>query len=491
MFAYEKQEHKKAGKNEVQKKKTDKWSMLPNITGIPANRKAGYGSLSGFSFNAMQVNHNLGNPAQLQALAYRQDNQVRKNDAGHKWSPIVQQKQGSGSHTEKKQGAAIKDVSSLEREPEKFSSMEQLKEREIQQHTQRVKSPEPVIQLRSDNPFKHGNSITSHHIIPYELITSLQSKLDEPSKKRVAAAALPDFGKMNIEKLMVGAIQVRKDDNILKKEDLVDELSFAFDEMSEDTRNKLTFNLEGPIYNYQVFSAQYELYRSNPSSLSDFDLDELGQCFFEWQGGNLFQGPKRAEAMPSNAFDVDAHYFYDQEYEDRLQVLYNQLKAEDKPESDQGRIISLLGQMTEITRNISPPEYNPEKYIKIKNNIHLDLLKDYVKDGRKSHMAVGSSVPVEETVEFVEKYTGNEAYDSWVDYYTSCIERSEDGIMTPFEFIKLRVKVERRFREIPPKIIITFDDEDIEIFEKDILDRSSGFLNKLEEYIQGLNQHPQ
>lgn len=491
MFAYEKQEHKKAGKNEVQKKKTDKWSMLPNITGIPANRKAGYGSLSGFSFNAMQVNHNLGNPAQLQALAYRQDNQVQKNDAGHKWSPIVQQKQGSGSHTEKKQGAAIKDVSSLEREPEKFSSMEQLKEREIQQHTQRVKSPEPVIQLRSDNPFKHGNSITSHHIIPYELITSLQSKLDEPSKKRVAAAALPDFRKMNIEKLMVGTIEVWKDDNRLQQEDLVGELSFAFDKMSDDTKNKLTFNLGGTIYNYQKFSAQYKLYRSNPSSLSDFDLDELGQCFFEWQGGNLFQGPNRAEAMPSNAFDVDAHYFYDQEYEDRLQVLYNQLIAENKPEFDQGRIISLLRQMTEITRNISPPEYNPKKYIKIKNNIHLNLLKDYVNKKRIPHMAVGSSVPVEETVKFVKDYTGKEAYDSWKKYHRDYIVRGTDGDMKSFQFKSLVVHVERKFDKICPKIIIRFDDEDIEIFKEDILNKNRGFFDKMKKYIGFLNQHPQ
>jgi hypothetical protein len=56
----------------VQKQEED----TPNMTGVPDDVKEGFESQSGFSFDDVRVHYNSDKPANLQALAYTQGNQV-------------------------------------------------------------------------------------------------------------------------------------------------------------------------------------------------------------------------------------------------------------------------------------------------------------------------------------------------------------------------------------------------------------------------------
>lgn len=92
-----------------------------NETGIPDNMKAGFENLSGFSFDDVRVHYNSGKPAQLQALAYTQGNQVhiapgQEKHLGHELGHVVQQKQGRVQPTMQLQGVSVNDDEGLERE---------------------------------------------------------------------------------------------------------------------------------------------------------------------------------------------------------------------------------------------------------------------------------------------------------------------------------------------------------------------------------------
>lgn len=106
MFAYAKSEWKQSQKNTVQKKETEIPVASPNLTGISDSMKTRFEGLSGFSFDDVRVHYNSGKPAQLQALAYTQNNQVyvgpgQEKYLGHELGHVVQQK----SYTIQRMGA--------------------------------------------------------------------------------------------------------------------------------------------------------------------------------------------------------------------------------------------------------------------------------------------------------------------------------------------------------------------------------------------------
>lgn len=97
MFTYA--ERKQTPKDTLQKKESVKTPVYSNQTGIPNNMKARFENLSGFSFDDVRVHYNSDKPAQLQALAYTQGNQVyigpgQEKHLGHELGHVVQQKQG-------------------------------------------------------------------------------------------------------------------------------------------------------------------------------------------------------------------------------------------------------------------------------------------------------------------------------------------------------------------------------------------------------------
>jgi len=96
-------------------------SPLPNRTGMPDRLKAGIESLSGIDMSDVRVHANSGKPAQLNALAYTQGNQIYLGPGQEKHLPheawhVVQQKQGRVRATMLMKVIGINDDPSLENE---------------------------------------------------------------------------------------------------------------------------------------------------------------------------------------------------------------------------------------------------------------------------------------------------------------------------------------------------------------------------------------
>lgn len=94
---------------------------IPNRTGMPDRLKAGIESLSGIDMSDVQVHGNSDKPAQLNALAYTQGNQIHLGPGQTKHLPheawhVVQQKQGRVRATKMLNGVGINDDQSLENE---------------------------------------------------------------------------------------------------------------------------------------------------------------------------------------------------------------------------------------------------------------------------------------------------------------------------------------------------------------------------------------
>jgi len=95
--------------------------MQKNRTGMPDSLKAGLEKLSGFSMDDVRVHYNSGEPAQLQAHAFAQGNQVHIAPGQEKHLPheawhVVQQKQGRVQATRQLKGTGMNDDSGLETE---------------------------------------------------------------------------------------------------------------------------------------------------------------------------------------------------------------------------------------------------------------------------------------------------------------------------------------------------------------------------------------
>lgn len=92
-----------------------------NNTGIPDHIKQGTEQLSGFSLDHVKVHYNSPKPAQLNAHAYAQGNEIHmapgqdKHIAHETWH-VVQQMQGRVQPTTQFAGQAVNDDAGLERE---------------------------------------------------------------------------------------------------------------------------------------------------------------------------------------------------------------------------------------------------------------------------------------------------------------------------------------------------------------------------------------
>jgi hypothetical protein len=93
----------------------------PNLTGMPDGLKSSMESLSGMDLSEVRVNFNSPKPAQLEAVAYTQGNDIHvapgqeKHIAHEAWH-VVQQRQGRVQPTMELNGARINDDAALERE---------------------------------------------------------------------------------------------------------------------------------------------------------------------------------------------------------------------------------------------------------------------------------------------------------------------------------------------------------------------------------------
>lgn len=93
----------------------------PNHTGMPDQLKAGVESLSGMDMSAVRVHRNSDKPAQLNALAYAQGNDIhlgpgQETHLAHEAWHVVQQREGRVQATTQLQGVGINDDHALESE---------------------------------------------------------------------------------------------------------------------------------------------------------------------------------------------------------------------------------------------------------------------------------------------------------------------------------------------------------------------------------------
>ncbi len=110
-----KEEQKAVRQPQVQRKEQ------PNKTGLPDNLKDGIQRLSGYDMSDVRVHYNSAKPAQLNAHAYAQGNQIHLGSGQEKHLPheawhVVQQKQGRVQPTMKIGGQSVNDNVRLERE---------------------------------------------------------------------------------------------------------------------------------------------------------------------------------------------------------------------------------------------------------------------------------------------------------------------------------------------------------------------------------------
>ncbi|MCW3466643.1 eCIS core domain-containing protein [Chitinophaga nivalis] len=93
----------------------------PNGTGLPDPLKSGIENMSGLAMDDVQVHYNSDKPAQLQAKAYAQGNDIhigpgQEQHLPHEAWHVVQQQQGRVSPTIQAKGIAINDQEELEKE---------------------------------------------------------------------------------------------------------------------------------------------------------------------------------------------------------------------------------------------------------------------------------------------------------------------------------------------------------------------------------------
>lgn len=97
-----------------------------NTTGLPNQLKSGIEELSGLSIDDVKVSYNSSKPAQLQAKAYAQGQDIHITPGQEKHLPheewhVVQQKQGRVKPiTQIKDKTAVNDDAQLEREADEM-----------------------------------------------------------------------------------------------------------------------------------------------------------------------------------------------------------------------------------------------------------------------------------------------------------------------------------------------------------------------------------
>ncbi|GEM_PF-4472804 len=105
----------------LQDNRTSTIQRKANKTGLPDKLKTGIEQLSGHSMDDVKVHYNSSKPAQLNAHAYAQGNQIHLASGQEKHLPheawhVVQQKQGRVRPTMQMNGTSINDNKGLERE---------------------------------------------------------------------------------------------------------------------------------------------------------------------------------------------------------------------------------------------------------------------------------------------------------------------------------------------------------------------------------------
>jgi hypothetical protein len=131
-LAPEEEEVQRKPEEELQKKSPEEElpaqaKAEPNRTGMPDSLKSGVESLSGMDMSDVRVHTGSAEPAQLNALAFAQGNEIHVAPGQEKHVPheawhVVQQRQGRVQPTMDVGGRAVNDDPGLEREADQMGS---------------------------------------------------------------------------------------------------------------------------------------------------------------------------------------------------------------------------------------------------------------------------------------------------------------------------------------------------------------------------------
>jgi hypothetical protein len=159
-------------------------------------------------------------------------------------------------------------------------------------------------------------------------------------------------------------------------------------------------------------------------------LRDLGDAFFEWQGGNLFYGPERIEPGAKDGFDYDAALIYGESYAARMAAIYAQLRALEKKDdtTSKAAIRRLLGEMSALTKGVGAPKYDPSIWHPIdsdaKKTLHDALLPE-----RTQTSKVGASIHVKVLQKAIRSYSAQHSHA--ILSYMGRVDDTADGQSSP------------------------------------------------------------
>lgn len=372
----------------------------------------------------------------------------------------------------------IREARNKQKEEKKKKKEDKIKKLKLnmQKHPQAHKKSVQKTKERSENPYAWGDDITSHHVIPHNILEKISEYLgDQGIKGR--AYFLPNFDNLSIKMLKkVGVIEIHQISS--------DEL---FSQMKKEIRENLIFKIEGVDFAYNDFKNKYEEYQINPEEpdfikkekdpltlrrLEDFKfgLDELAKSFYEWQGGNLFYGPERAEPMKSDQFDFDAQYYMEKDQMNLLMDYYDIFKhtikeledvattssssasaASSSPESQKTdlkeMLLNGLKQLSGNTKDKTPRPYKKEKFFIIKNDIQKLILGKYIADRK---LEIDKAIPIDDLIRtksaYFEEFNGfNDLslFEIWQEYVynQNIIKYDKDKKFKNFKYIDMDIIV--------------------------------------------------
>ena len=197
--------------NESLQLQEDKQASSKNKTGLPDPLKTGMENLSGMSMDDVRVHRNSDKPAELQAHAYAQGNQIhlgpgQEEHLPHELGHVVQQKQGRVHPTLQKKGQIpINDNKGLEKEADVLGSkalqtsnneptVQKMNKTANQPVVQRHlfsflglgKQKEPEFVPESDTTAfteKKGEKIIKSMTDAYQMVQNASSKVDKTDKR--------------------------------------------------------------------------------------------------------------------------------------------------------------------------------------------------------------------------------------------------------------------------------------------------------------------
>ncbi|MEM6719519.1 MAG: DNA/RNA non-specific endonuclease [Bacteroidota bacterium] len=155
-----------------------------NNTGMPDHLKSGIENLSGHSLDDVRVHYNSSKPAQLNAHAYAQGNNIHLASGQERHLPheawhVVQQKQGRVQPTTTVSGAKVNDNPSLEKEADIMGGKAMQFKATIQKKSLESSNYAATIQLgkKKETPAQKLAKLRALGVVTRELKTSRAAKL--------------------------------------------------------------------------------------------------------------------------------------------------------------------------------------------------------------------------------------------------------------------------------------------------------------------------